>query len=111
MLAAAPPNNCSPSTNFDLRIRDDRSGGMLRINSTTGDYLFTNCDGFTLGGTARLRARGCMLTLEDSRPDGRLQVKIDTCLKKATATLQVPSQGRTLTPTDRNTANNGSGCG
>lgn len=110
MLAAAPPHNCSAAPNFDLRIQDDGSGEMLKIDSTTGDYLFTNCNGFTLGGTGRLRIRGCMLTLEDSRPDRRLQVKVDTCSKKASAALQIFSQGRTLTMTDRNTTNNISGC-
>lgn len=108
MLAAAPPGKCSGS--FDLCVQDDSSTGVLKLNSTTGDYEFTNCAGVVLGGTGALRIKGCSMSLEDIRPDRRLLAKMDRCSMKATASLQVFAQGRTFSITDRNTSNNTCSC-
>jgi hypothetical protein len=91
---------------FDKCLQDESNGNILQVNSTTGDYLLTNCHGFTLSGTGRLTIRGCMITLEDFSIDRRVLVKIDTCTKKSTASIQVLSQGLTFSITDRDISNN-----
>jgi 6-phosphogluconolactonase (cycloisomerase 2 family) len=111
MYIAFPQNDCLAAPNFDLCIQDDNSGKTIKINSETGDYFITNGNGFSLGGRGTLQARGCVTTLEDSRPDRRLQVKINTCSKKGVATLQMLSPRSNLTITDRNITNNSCSAG
>jgi 6-phosphogluconolactonase (cycloisomerase 2 family) len=106
MLAAAPPSNCPGQGTFDFCVQDNGGGGILKLNLTTGDYEFTNCAGFLLGGTGVLRIKGCTISLKDSRPDRRLVAKMDRCSMKATVSLQVFALGRTFSITDRNTSNN-----
>jgi uncharacterized delta-60 repeat protein len=96
---------------FDLCIQDDSTGSLLRINSTTGDYQFTSCKGFTLDGTGALNKRGNVITLQQNGPDRRVLAKIDGSVNKGTASVQVFSQGTTVTITDRNTLNNTCSCG
>lgn len=96
---------------FDLCLQDDSSGNILQINTTTGEYQFTSCSGFVIGGTAALNRRGCTIALQHNAGDRRLLATIDTCQKKATASLRLLSQGGTFTITDRNTANNTCACG
>ncbi len=91
---------------FDICIQDDSSGSILRINSTTGDYQFVNCSGFTLSGMGGLIKRGGTITLQHYASDRRVLARIDTSVSKGTASIQVFSQGTTFTITDRNTANN-----
>jgi len=90
---------------FDICIQDESNGNLLKINTTTGDYLFTNCGGLTIGGIGSITQRGGLITLQDNRPDRRLLARIDTVARKATATLQMLSVGATFTLTDMNTAN------
>jgi hypothetical protein len=91
---------------FDLCLQDESNGNLLRINSNTGDYQFTNCRGLSVGGTASLTRRGSVLALQATGSDRRLLARLDTCMKSGTASIQVFSQGTTLTILDRNTANN-----
>ncbi len=94
---------------FDLCIQDDSSGSILKINSTTGAYQFTNCSGFTLDGTGTLVVKGGVLALQDNRSDRRVLARIDLGLNKATASIQIVGQ-QTFTITDRNTTNNSCSC-
>lgn len=95
---------------FDLCLQDESNGNILFVNSTTGEYLFTNCRGLTLAGVGSLLTKGCLVTLQVNGPDRRILARIDTCLKSATASVQVLSQGTTLTILDRNTENNNCVC-
>lgn len=96
---------------FDLCLQDDGNGNLLEINTTTGEYQFTSCSGFVIGGTGVLTRRGCTITLQHFVADRRVLATINTCQKKATASIRLLSQGRTFTITDRNTANNTCACG
>lgn len=96
---------------FDLCLQDDGNGGLFQLNSTTGDYQFTDCGGFTLGGTGVLTKRGGIITLQQNGPDRRLLARIDGGVNKGTAVLQLLSLGTTFTVTDRNTLNNTCSCG
>ena len=87
---------------FDVCIQDNGNGNVLRINSSTGDYQFTNCSGFTLSGTGGLIKRGAIITMQHYAGDRRVLARIDGGVNKATAYIQ--AQGLTLTITDRNTA-------
>lgn len=96
---------------FDSCLQDDSNGSLLQINSTTGEYQFTNCSGITLGGTGVISRRGSIITLQQNGPDRRVLAKIDGSVNKGTASVQVFSQGTTFTITDRNTLNNTCSCG
>lgn len=98
------------SASFDFCLQDDSSGSRIQFNSMTGEYLMNNCGSFTLGGTGVITKKGCLLTLQDTRPDRRVLVKLDTCAKKGTASIQAFAQGITFTLTDKNTANNTCAC-
>jgi uncharacterized delta-60 repeat protein len=98
-------------TPFDLCLQDDSTGNLLQFNSTTGEYQFTNCSGFTLGGTGAITKRGSMITLQHNGTDRRLLARIDGGVNKGTASLQALAQGTTFTITDRNTLNNTCSCG
>jgi uncharacterized delta-60 repeat protein len=95
---------------FDLCVQDDSSGNLLQINTTTGEYQFTNCGGLTLGGTGTLTRRGSQITLQHNAADRRVIATIDTSTNKATASLQLFAQGRTFSITDRNITNNTCAC-
>jgi uncharacterized delta-60 repeat protein len=96
---------------FDICLQDDSSGSFLQFNSTTGEYLFTNCSGVTLGGTGVISSRGSIITLQQDGPDRRVLARIDGGVNKGTASVQVFSLGTTFTITDRNTLNNTCSCG
>ena len=93
-------------TQFDLCIQDESRRLILRVNSTTGQYSFTNCSGLTLGGTGTLTRKGSILTLQHNASDRRVLSMINLGASKATASIQVFSVGRTYTITDRNINNN-----
>lgn len=95
---------------FDICFQDDSNGNLLQLNSTTGDYQFTNCSGFTLTGTGTLTTRGSTITLQHNSTDRRLVARIDNSSKRATASIQVLSAGLTFSITDRNLANNSCAC-
>jgi uncharacterized delta-60 repeat protein len=95
---------------FDTCLQDDSNGSILMLNSITGDYLFTTCSGLTIGGTGTVIKRGGIISLQHYAADRRVLAKIDTSANKATAAIQILSQGMTFTITDRNTANNSCVC-
>lgn len=91
---------------FDICIQDESSGSLLKINSTTGGYQFTNCAGITLDGIGSITRRGSILTLQHYASDRRVLATIDTGANRATATIQNFAPGRLFTLIDRNTGNN-----
>lgn len=95
---------------YDLCLQDDGNGNRLQINSATGEYQFTNCSGFTLGGIGTLTRNRNGIVLQHNTSDRRMMVTIDINMKRATGSLQVLSQGRLLTLTDRNILNNNCSC-
>lgn len=107
-ISAFPPKTCGPV--FDLCLQDESNGNLLQLNTTTGDYRFTNCQGSTIGGPGTITKRGCLITLEVNGPDRRILARIDTCNKSGTATVQVFSPTRTFSILDRNTSNNSCTC-
>lgn len=106
-FALARYNNGS---NFNLCIQDDSSGNLLQINTTTGEYQFTNCGGLTIGGTGTVTKRGSTITFQHNSSDRRVTATADTSTNKATASIQLFSQGRTFTITDRDLRNNTCAC-
>jgi uncharacterized delta-60 repeat protein len=97
-------------TNFDFCLQDDSAGSTLQINSVTGDYQFSNCSGVTLGGKGGITNRGNTLTLGHNAGDRRVTVTIDRNASRATALLQMLTQARTFSITDRNILNNSCTC-
>jgi DNA-binding beta-propeller fold protein YncE len=107
-IAVYPAKSCSPA--FNLCIQDDSNGNLLQVNTTTGDYQFTNCGGLTLGGTGTVTKRGSQITLQHNAPDRRVMATLDTSTNRATASIQLFSQGRTFSITDRDITNNTCAC-
>ena len=95
---------------FDLCIQDDSGAGQLSVNTVTGDYSFTNCNGLTTSGTGRLTKKGCTLTLQYVTTTQRLTAKIDTCARRASASVQALGAGLTVTIMDRDIRNNSCVC-
>jgi uncharacterized delta-60 repeat protein len=95
---------------FDLCLQGENGDGVLQINSTTGDYLFSDCDGRAITGTGAVSARGCNLSLRDTATDRRIIANVNTCSNRATASIQLLSVGVRFNITDRNTANNSCTC-
>jgi uncharacterized delta-60 repeat protein len=95
---------------FNLCVQDDSNGNLLQINTTTGEYQFTNCAGLTIGGTGTLTKRGNQITLQHNGSDRRVMASIDSSTKRAIASIQLLSQGRTFGITDRNITNNTCAC-
>jgi uncharacterized delta-60 repeat protein len=108
MLAVARYDLGLPA--YDLCVQDDGSGNLLQINTTTGEYQFSNCGGLTVGGTGMLTKRGSQISLQHNSADRRVTATIDTAIGRATASLQLLSQGRTFSITDRNINNNTCAC-
>ena len=98
------------SASYDVCLQDDGGGEILQFNSTTGDYRFTSCSGFTMSGTGVLDRRGANLTLRHNAGDRRLLVTVNTVVNRGTASIQALSQGLRLAITDRNIANNSCAC-
>jgi len=114
-LDTNPNNNSSSVTTtitggFNLCLQDDSSGSILQVNSITGDYIFTNCQGVTVGGRGSITIKGSIATLQDYGSDRRILARVDSSVMKGTATIQLFSPARTFTITDRNTADNTCGC-
>jgi hypothetical protein len=95
---------------FDTCLQDESNGNFLRLDTTTGNYQFSNCRDLTLSGTAVITRKGCLITLQVNGPDRRLVASIDTCAKRGSASIQILSAGTTFTIIDRNTANNTCAC-
>jgi hypothetical protein len=114
-LDTNPNNNSSSVTTtitggFNLCLQDDSSGSIMQVNSITGDYLFTNCQGVTVGGRGTITVKGSIATLQDSASDRRILARVDSSVMKGTATIQLFSPAITFTITDRNTADNTCSC-
>lgn len=95
---------------FDLCIQDDSNSNLLQLNTTTGEYLFTNCGRLTLGGTGTLTKRGSLTILQHNTADRKVVASIDAATSRATASVQLLSQGQMFGITDRNLANNTCAC-
>jgi len=105
-------NIYTTSTSIALQfcIQDQSNGNVLSVNLTTGEYQFINCQGVTLGGTATMTKKGCVVTLQHTSANGRLIARIDTCAKTGTASFQAFSPATTFTIIDRDSSNNTCAC-
>jgi photosystem II stability/assembly factor-like uncharacterized protein len=94
---------------FDICMQDETNGNLLQINSTSGDYRFTSCrKGIVYTGKGTVTVRGCKTTLMARASGQTLTALVNTCSRVATAELI--TQGKTLTITDNDMANNTCGC-
>jgi hypothetical protein len=96
--------------NFNTCLQDESNGNQLLLNLATGDYLFAKCNGFAIVGRGTLTTKGCTVTLQAERSDGRVLAQLDTCTKTGKASIQIFSQGMTNTIVDRNIANSTCSC-
>jgi len=79
---------------FDICLQDDRVGSSLQINTTTGDYVFNNCDtGLTLEGRGAITVQGCVISLIHRTPDRSIQARINTCQQQGSAVVSTFSPG------------------
>ena len=95
---------------FDLCVQDDGGGGLLQINTTTGEYQFTDCAGLTIGGTGTITRRGAVINLQHNAADRRVKADIITVPGRATAVVQLIPQRRTFDITDKDITNNACAC-
>src|SRR5262249_34134974 len=95
---------------YNVCLKDDFSGDLLRVNSLTGAYSFTRAGpgGFTITGTGVARPaavpRCSLLTATHSQTNAYaidLRSTIDLRLRTGSATIKV-TPGGTFSITDRN---------
>lgn len=87
-------------------LQDDKDGGTLLLNTTTGAYFFTQSGGATVEGRGELAKKGCVITLTDNEPDRKVMSRFDSCEKTGSATVELVLPKAKFTLTDKNTANN-----
>src|SRR5215471_678940 len=91
---------------FDIHLQGENNSCLLRLNSTTGEYLFIDCDsGFTLAGKGTLRVRRCKIFVEDNGGDFSLSAKVKSCALTAKISLEVYSQSKTFVIRDSDITN------
>ena len=96
-------------SDYDICMQDETNGNLLQINSTSGDYRFTNCrKGIVYTGKGTVTVRGCKTTLTARAAGQTLTALVNTCSRVASAELI--TQGKSLTITDNDMANNMCGC-
>jgi len=95
---------------FDRCLQDDSGGNLFLFNSTTGDYLFTDCLGVTVSGRGTVIIKGSIITLQHYAFDRRVTASLDASAGRGTATVQLFSPAMTFTISDRNTSNNTCSC-
>jgi len=60
-------------TLLNICIQDNNSGDTFRLNSMTGQYVYTRCrDKFTLTGTGMVTTPNGIVSLTDSKPDRKI---------------------------------------
>ncbi|HXG66063.1 MAG TPA: Ig-like domain-containing protein, partial [Blastocatellia bacterium] len=93
--------------NYNIVIRDDSSGDMIRLDSNTGQYEFNRCsDGFVLTGWGPITSEGCEISLWHTFNGGTIQAQTNTCLKTGTGRVFLSAPGVIYNLSDSNTANN-----
>lgn len=91
---------------FDYCVQDDSTDTILKLNSDSGDYQFTNCHGVMLAGKGIVTKKGNVIVLQHNAADRRILVKIDGSSKRATGSIRLFPQGVAFGLTDRNVSNN-----
>jgi hypothetical protein len=97
-------------TAFNVCLQDDSNGNVLQLDTTTGDYVFTNCAGVVIAGTGAVTVRGSDITLQHNTTDRRVLVKVSGQARRGTASVQPLPNGVVFTITDRDTTNNTCTC-
>lgn len=96
---------------FDTCIQDDSNGNLLRFNSTTGDFRFSNCrKGFELEGRGTVTTRFCKVELRAAGRDYNISALANTCTRAGTASVQLFSPTRVFAIFDRDMSNNTCAC-
>ncbi|HKQ07966.1 MAG TPA: HYR domain-containing protein [Blastocatellia bacterium] len=98
-------------TVFSGCLQDDANpGNVVLFNLATGDYRYC-CNGTAFTGRGKVSIRGCIVQIDQSATDRRVQIKADFAAKTGTASLQIPVGTIRCTISDRNTTNNTCACG
>jgi hypothetical protein len=99
---------------FNFCLQSDSGDNILRFNSITGQYDFTQCStGFTRSGIGTVTANGCNVSLQDNTGDHFVSASVDNCAHTGSATLTYkvsPLRLQTFSIKDTNTLNNTCTC-
>ena len=101
---------CMVNCPADICLQDDYSSNILRINSQTGAYEFTNCQGVTLIGTGTISRQGDIVYLQQYGEDRIVNAGVGAYPNYGTATITSWALGRSFSITDSNTTNNTCAC-
>jgi len=96
---------------FDSCVQDDSSGSVFLFDSNSGEYQFSNCDGFLLSGTGTMTRKGGVITLQHNASDRRIMARLDSAVKRGTAWIQSFAEGAGFGIVDKNTGDNTCACG
>lgn len=98
---------------FDLCLHGEDNGNVLRLNTLTGEYKFTECGqgGFTLSGKSKIRRIGSLTEFEDGqRLSARLVKSYFSEHRTGRAEVRKTPLGPTYSITDDDVGNNNCVC-
>jgi hypothetical protein len=109
-------NAQSSSIDFEC-VQSDKGDLIIEIDSKTGDYTFTSCQGgqLTITGKGKINSAECRLTLNDSgadpkKPDRRIYVNVNPCTKAAEARVDLFEVRQRFSFADKNVTDNKCKC-
>lgn len=107
-----PEEPVGPS--YDLRVQDETTGNVLKVNSQIGDYQFLKCgtSGATLTGRGKLKLKkaGCLIKLNQVLSDREVSASINRCKQTGSAAIRLTITGQSFALTDGNVTNNTCAC-
>lgn len=112
LLPCLPGSREVSASDFNLHIKDDKTGDSFFINALTGDYLlFKGAKRSFLAGRGKLTISDCLIELRDSgasakRPDRDVYVAYNLCEATAKAEGQVFATGESFALRDSQTTDN-----
>ena len=95
---------------YNICLQDDVHGYKLKLDSATGDYVFTDCHSITIGGMGTIRTSRCEVVLRDSLGDRVVSAQINNCSKKGNASVQVFPNREPFIISDDDITDNDSTC-
>ncbi|HYE74179.1 MAG TPA: esterase-like activity of phytase family protein, partial [Blastocatellia bacterium] len=98
-----------PNDDYNIFLQDDQTGDQLRVNTRTGDFIFTRCrTGASVSGRALIQQVGCQIKLKSVK----VAITINKCAGYSfgKAEVKLLQQGSRIDLEDRNVNDNVTAC-
>lgn len=75
---------------YNICLGDNVRDYKLKLDSATGDYVFTDCHGITIGGKGTIKTIKCVVVMKDNNlRDRAVSAAVNICAKQGTASVQI----------------------